>query len=159
MIDPGCVARDTFTRCPRYLLDRVGGCRELAAAGHELIEFTTLPREIVAPAHSLDGRRLTASTTQGPTGWATSRGRIGWVVVDVPIRDLDELAALHGCVLEPALRSGTGLLIERGAPAGLGRTPCWLRAEISAVLDGVADAPPVGSTYQWTAGLPAPVRA
>jgi hypothetical protein len=27
------------------------------AAGHQLIEFTTLPREIVAPARSLGGRR------------------------------------------------------------------------------------------------------
>ena len=81
------------------------GCRELVAAGHELNESTVLPRGIVAPARSLDGRPK--SIDNPVQDWLDhSRGRIGWVVLDVRIRDLDELAALHGSVLEPALRAG-----------------------------------------------------
>jgi hypothetical protein len=89
------------------------------AASHELIEFTTLASEIVGPARSLDGRR---NGIDNPApDWLDHVGRTDRVGrCRRPIPDLDELAAPHGCGLEPALRSGTGLLIERGAPAGLG---------------------------------------
>jgi UvrD/REP helicase N-terminal domain len=85
--------------------------RELVAAGHELIEFTTLRREIVAPARSLDGRR--ESIDNPAQDWLDRVARAYRVaVLGVRIRDLDDLAALHGYVLEPALRSGTALVIE-----------------------------------------------
>ena len=88
-------------------------------AGHELIEFTTPPREIVAPVRSLDGRR--ESIDNPAQDWLDGVARTDRVaVLGVPIRDLDDLAALHGNVLEPTLRSGTGLVIHSEAPAGLG---------------------------------------
>ena len=84
--------------------------RALVAAGYELIEFTTLRREVVAAAAGWTGG-VRASTTQRRTGSTGSAadlaGRLG-----VRIRNLDDLAALHGYVLEPALRSGTALVIE-----------------------------------------------
>jgi uncharacterized NAD(P)/FAD-binding protein YdhS len=73
---------------------------ELVAAGHQLIEFTTLPREIVAPARSLDGRRK--SIDNPAQDWLDRVARTDRVaVLGVRIRDLDDLAALHGYVLEP----------------------------------------------------------
>jgi UvrD/REP helicase N-terminal domain len=85
--------------------------RELVAAGLELIEFTTLRREIVAPARSLDGRR--ESIDNPAQDWLDRVARANRLaVLGVWIRDLDDLAVLHGYVLEPALRSGTALVIE-----------------------------------------------
>lgn len=94
------------------------------AAGHQLIECTTLPREIVAPARSLDACRK--SIDNPAQGWLDRVPRTDRVaVLGVRIRDLDHLAALHGYVLEPVLRSGDrALVIESEAPAGLGRSPC-----------------------------------
>ena len=40
------------------------------------------------------------------------RGRLRLAVTGVRLRELDDLRALHGYVLEPALRSGTPLAIE-----------------------------------------------
>ncbi|MBV9683019.1 MAG: hypothetical protein JO046_14610 [Solirubrobacterales bacterium] len=51
------------------------------AAGHELNEFSVLPREIVAPARSLDGRPKSIDNP-AQDRLDHSRGRIGWVVLD-----------------------------------------------------------------------------
>ena len=76
-------------------------------AGHELIEFTTPPREIVAPARSLDGRR--ESIENPAQDWLERVAPTDRVVVlGVPIRHLDDLAALHGYVLGLTLRPGPG---------------------------------------------------
>jgi hypothetical protein len=61
-------------------------------------------------------------------------------------------------VLEPALRSRTRLLIERGAPAGLGWWACWSLAE-TARFSTLADNASGGHYLSQAAGLPAPVRA
>ncbi len=85
--------------------------RALVAAGHELIEFTTLRREVVAAARRVDGRRK--SIDNPAQDWLDRVARADRLaVVGVRIRNLDDLAALHGYVLEPALRSGTALVIE-----------------------------------------------
>jgi len=81
------------------------------AAGHELIEFTTLRREVVAAARRVDGRRK--SIDNPAQDWLDRVARADRLaIVGVRIRNLDDLAALHGYVLEPALRSGTALVIE-----------------------------------------------
>lgn len=85
--------------------------RALVAAGHELIEFTTLRRQVVAAARRVDGRRK--SIDNPARDWLDRVARADRLaVVGVRIRNLDDLAALHGYVLEPALRSGTALVIE-----------------------------------------------
>ena len=85
--------------------------RALVAAGHELIEFTTLRREVVAAARRVDGRRK--SIDNPAQEWLDRVARADRLaVVGVGIRNLDDLAALHGYVLEPALRSGTALIVE-----------------------------------------------
>ena len=83
----------------------------LGAAGHDLIEFTTLRRDVIALARRVDGRRK--SIENPAQAWLDRVARADRLaVVGVRIRDLDDLAALHGYVLEPALRSGTALVIE-----------------------------------------------
>jgi DNA helicase-2/ATP-dependent DNA helicase PcrA len=85
--------------------------RTLATAGCELIDFSALCRDIVAPARRLDARR--ESIANPAHDWLARVARAQTLaVLGVRIRDLDDLAALHGYVLEPALRSGTAVLIE-----------------------------------------------
>ena len=85
--------------------------RALVAAGHEVIEFTALRREVVAAARRVDGRRT--SIDNPAQDWLDRVARADRLaVVGVRIRNLDDLAALHGYVLEPALRSGIALVIE-----------------------------------------------
>ena len=83
----------------------------LEAAGHELIEFTTLRREVVAPARRVGRRRKSIDNpAQDWLNRVAQADRLA--VIGVRIRDLDDLTALHGYVLEPALRSGTALVID-----------------------------------------------
>ncbi len=83
----------------------------LLAADYGLIEFAALRREVIAPARKAGARRT--SIDNPAQEWldrlADSR-RLA--VVGVRLHELDDLAALHGYVLEPALRSGIDLAIE-----------------------------------------------
>jgi DNA helicase II / ATP-dependent DNA helicase PcrA len=83
----------------------------LRAAGHEVIDFATLRRDVVAPARRTGTRRRSIENpAQGWLDRVAQADRLA--VVGVQIRDLDDLAVLHGYVLEPALRSGTGLVVS-----------------------------------------------
>ena len=83
----------------------------LEAGGHDVIDFAALRREVIAPARRIDGRRK--SIDNPAQAWLDRVARADRLaVVGVRIGELDDLAALHGYVLEPALRSGTALVIE-----------------------------------------------
>jgi DNA helicase II / ATP-dependent DNA helicase PcrA len=83
----------------------------LLAAGYDVIEFAALRREVIAPARRTGARRTSIENPAQRWLDRVARAR-RLAVVDVPLRDLDDLAALHGYVLEPALRSGVELAIE-----------------------------------------------
>lgn len=83
----------------------------LAAAGHEVVEFTSLCRELVAAQQTRDRRRDSlANPAQAWLARIASADRLA--VLGVRLRSLDDLRTLHGYVLEPALRSGTPVAIE-----------------------------------------------
>lgn len=83
----------------------------LAAARYEVVEFGALRREVIDRARNIRTRRT--SIENPAREWL---GRVGrsprLAVLGVTLRDLDDLAALHGYVLEPALRAGVALAIE-----------------------------------------------
>ena len=76
-----------------------------------MVEFGALRREVIARAGK--GRTRRTSIENPAQDWL---GRVGQsprlAVLGVELRDLDDLAALHGYVLEPALRAGVALAIE-----------------------------------------------
>lgn len=84
---------------------------ELAAARYELVEFGALRHEVIAPARKTRPRRATIENpAQDWLDRVAQAGRLA--VLGVKLRDHDELLALHGYVLEPALRFGIELAIE-----------------------------------------------
>jgi DNA helicase-2/ATP-dependent DNA helicase PcrA len=83
----------------------------LIAAKYELIEFAALRREVIDPARKRRTRRTSiANPAQGWLDRVAQTPRLA--ILGVTLRDLDDLIALHGYVLEPALRAGTELAIE-----------------------------------------------
>ncbi|HWF23917.1 MAG TPA: ATP-dependent helicase [Solirubrobacteraceae bacterium] len=83
----------------------------LASEGYEVVRFSALRREIDAAVHRAAGLRQSLANPAQP--WLSRVARAaGLAVVGVRLRDLDDLRALHGYVLEPALRSGTRVAIE-----------------------------------------------
>jgi hypothetical protein len=82
-----------------------------AACGDEVVEFSWLYREIVAPARRADAPRTSlANPAQAWLSRVAAADRLA--VVGVPLRDVNDPITLHGYVLEPALRSGTFVAIE-----------------------------------------------
>ncbi len=85
--------------------------RALAAAGHQVVEFSWLCGEIATWSRSAAGPR--DSLANPAQAWLSCVARSDKLaVLDVQLRELGELVALHGYVLEPALRCGTALAIE-----------------------------------------------
>ena len=83
----------------------------LVADGHQVVEYSSLCREVVTPAQRAAGRR--ESLANPAEAWLARLAEIEKLaVVGVQLRDIDDLVALHGYVLEPALRSGTPVAIE-----------------------------------------------
>jgi superfamily I DNA/RNA helicase len=83
----------------------------LVAAGHEVVEFSWLRREMGASAQRAAERR--ESLANPAEAWLSRVARVDKLaVVGVRLRDIDDLTTLHGYVLEPALRSGTPVAIE-----------------------------------------------
>ena len=83
----------------------------LASAGYELVRFDIVRRELEAAARS--SRRPRQSIANPAHAWLTRVAAASRLAVTgVRLRELDDLRALHGYVLEPALRSGTPLAIE-----------------------------------------------
>lgn len=83
----------------------------LQTEGWEVIDFAVLCREVVAPARGESGRRRTLDNPAQP--WLSRVAAAGKLaVVGVALRSLDDVAALHGYVLEPAWRARTPILIE-----------------------------------------------
>lgn len=83
----------------------------LRDAGHDVIEFSQLCREVVAPARHRSARR--ESLANPARDWLSRVAHAEKLaIVGVRIEDLDDLASLHGYVLEPALRCGARVVIE-----------------------------------------------
>jgi hypothetical protein len=83
----------------------------LIAAKYELIEFAALRREIIDSACKRRTRRTSIDNpAQDWLDRVAQSPRLA--ILGVTVRDLDDLAALHGYVLEPALRAGAELAIE-----------------------------------------------
>jgi len=83
----------------------------LLAAQYELIEFAALRREVIAPARKTGTRRTSIDNpAQAWLNRVADARRLA--VLSVRLRDLDDLTALHGYVLEPALRSRVDVAIE-----------------------------------------------
>ncbi|HUJ33678.1 MAG TPA: ATP-dependent helicase [Solirubrobacteraceae bacterium] len=83
----------------------------LAAARYEVVEFGALRREVIARAGSSRVRRT--SIENPAQDWLDRVGHSPRLaVLGVSLCNLDDLAALHGYVLEPALRAGAVLAIE-----------------------------------------------
>ena len=83
----------------------------LAADGYEVVEFSALRREVVASTQRAGSRRESLANPAG--AWLSRVARADRLaVVGVQLRDMKDLATLHGYVLEPALRSGTPVAIE-----------------------------------------------
>jgi len=83
----------------------------LAAEGYEVVRFSALRGEIDAAVRRAGGRRQ--SLDNPAQEWLARVAQAsGIAVLGVRLRDLDDLRALHGYVLEPALRSGTPVAIE-----------------------------------------------
>jgi DNA helicase-2/ATP-dependent DNA helicase PcrA len=81
------------------------------AAGYEVVEFGGLRREVIARASKARTRRT--SIENPAQDWLDRVGQSPRLaVLGVKLRDLDDLAALHGYVLEPALRAGIALATE-----------------------------------------------
>lgn len=83
----------------------------LVAARYEVVEFGALRRDVIARGRKTRTRR---TSIENPAQDWLDRVRQGsrLAVLGVELRDLDDLAALHGYVLEPALRAGVALAIE-----------------------------------------------
>jgi DNA helicase-2/ATP-dependent DNA helicase PcrA len=83
----------------------------LGTEGWDVIDFAVLCRDVIAPARRESGRRRTLDNPAQP--WLTRVAAAGKLaVVGVALRSLDDVAALHGYVLEPAWRARTPILIE-----------------------------------------------
>jgi len=83
----------------------------LAADGYEVVKFSSLCREAVAPAQRAAGQRQ--SLANPAQAWLSRVAGVDKLaVVEVRLGDLNDLNTLHGLVLEPALRSGTPVAIE-----------------------------------------------
>jgi DNA helicase II / ATP-dependent DNA helicase PcrA len=83
----------------------------LRADRYDPIAFAALRREVVGPARKSGPRRT--SIDNPAEEWLDRVAHTPRLaVVGVRLRDLDDLVALHGYVLEPALRSGIDLAIE-----------------------------------------------
>jgi hypothetical protein len=79
--------------------------------GYAQIDFGWLKRDVVAAARSA-GRQRTTLANPAQQWLERVRGLDALAVTGVTLTPLDELAALHGYVLEPAWRAGVRLLIE-----------------------------------------------
>jgi superfamily I DNA/RNA helicase len=83
----------------------------LAEAGHDVVEFSSLRRVITEAVQHGEQRRT--SLANPAEAWLSRVARAEKLaVVGVRLRDVDDLRALHGYVLEPALHSGTPVAIE-----------------------------------------------
>ena len=83
----------------------------LAADGYDVVQFSSLRRELDAAARHAGGPRETLANPA--QAWLSRVARADKLaVVGVRLRNLEDLRALHGYVLEPALRSGTRIAIE-----------------------------------------------
>jgi DNA helicase-2/ATP-dependent DNA helicase PcrA len=83
----------------------------LVAARYEVVEFGALRREVIACSRKTRTRRT--SIENPAQDWLDRVGQSPRLaVLGVKLRDLDDLAALHGFVLDPALRAGAALAIE-----------------------------------------------
>jgi hypothetical protein len=92
----------------------------LTADGYDVVEFSALRREIAAATRRA-GRRRTSLVNPADAWLARVDRAAGLAVTGVRLRDLADVRALHGYVLEPALRSRTPVAIEspeRLTPAG-----------------------------------------
>ena len=84
---------------------------ELEAVGRRVVAFAELVADAEAWAKSAEGRRDSLASIAEP--WLrTFDGRRPLAVLGVRLEDLQSLRVLHGQVLEPALRTGTPLLVE-----------------------------------------------
>jgi superfamily I DNA/RNA helicase len=82
-----------------------------ALGGYEAVDFEWLKRAVIEPARRSGGERTTLANPA--QAWLDRlRGLDALAVLGVRLRTPDDLAALHGYVLEPAWRAGTKLLIE-----------------------------------------------
>jgi superfamily I DNA/RNA helicase len=76
--------------------------------GYERIAFDTLLREVVVR----DGGARTTLATPAAAWLSRVRAAPALAVLGVRLRSVEDLAALHGYVLEPVWRAGTRLLVE-----------------------------------------------
>jgi DNA helicase-2/ATP-dependent DNA helicase PcrA len=83
----------------------------LTTDGYDVVEFSALRREIAAGIRQA-GRRRTSLVNPADTWLARVDRAAGLAVMGVRLRDLADVRALHGYVLEPALRSRTPVAIE-----------------------------------------------
>lgn len=82
----------------------------LEGQGWEVIDFAWLCREVVAPVRGESARRRTLDNPAQP--WiARVIAAAKLAVVGVALRTLDDVAVLHGYVLEPAWRARAPVLI------------------------------------------------
>ena len=92
-------------------LDRAAPAPAPAAGGHEAVEFSWLRGAIAA--WTPDATQPRASMANPAQAWLSRVARLdALTVIDVQLHELRDLIALHGYVLEPALRSGTAVAIE-----------------------------------------------
>jgi superfamily I DNA/RNA helicase len=84
---------------------------EPALAGYEPVDFEWLKRAVIEPARR-SGAERTSLANPAQTWLDRLRGLDALAVRGVRVRTLDDLAALHGYVLEPAWRAGVDLLVE-----------------------------------------------
>jgi UvrD/REP helicase N-terminal domain len=85
--------------------------QRLAADGYDMVQFTTLGREIDAAVRRASGQRQDVANPA--QAWLSRVATVDKLaVVGVRLRTLDDLRFLHGYVLEPAMRSGTRVAIE-----------------------------------------------
>ncbi|MCP9490214.1 MAG: ATP-dependent helicase [Solirubrobacteraceae bacterium MAG38_C4-C5] len=83
----------------------------LEAQGWDVIDFVWLCRDVAAPGRGESAGRRTLDNPARP--WLARVAAAGKLaVVGVALRTLDDVAALHGYVLEPAWRARTSILIE-----------------------------------------------
>ena len=80
-------------------------------AGYEVVDFDWLRRSVVEPARRSGAERTTLANPA--QAWLDRLAGVDALAVrGVRLRTLDDLAALHGYVLEPAWRAGVKLLVE-----------------------------------------------
>jgi DNA helicase-2/ATP-dependent DNA helicase PcrA len=84
---------------------------KLAETGHAVVGFAALKRQLNAASPAADAVRTSlANPAQAWLDRVAAARHLA--IVDVRIETVDDLAILHGYVLEPALRSGTVLTVE-----------------------------------------------